>query len=255
MAVASCGEHEVGGKTAADIFADERVAGLARAAAKGDIDAIDQAVADGVDVNAIGSDDATPLLWAIFALNKAGFKQLLEHGADPYFQPDKSYTVVELAAGADDPEFLEILLDHGLDPNRPAGSDQNPPIFTAIIQHRWPQLELLLAYCYDLNWASDFGRTAAVDAASIGEMTMALHFLEQGMTHNLPRLALATKGRVGKVDGQYDAQQKLIAMLSEQGQEIPTDPKKITEIMRNPPPPSPPVYAKSCQMRKQADGG
>ena len=78
IAVASCGEREVGGKTASELFSNQQVAGLARAAAKGDINAIDKAVADGVDVNAIGIDDATPLLWAIERKNKAGFMQLLE---------------------------------------------------------------------------------------------------------------------------------------------------------------------------------
>ncbi|MGI9451082.1 MAG: ankyrin repeat domain-containing protein [Geminicoccaceae bacterium] len=252
MAVASCGEYEVGGKTAADLFPNEQVAVLARAAAAGDIAAIDQAVADGVDVNAVGIDDATPLAWATGAQNKDGFKQLLKHGADPYFQPEGFYSVVQLAAGAEDPAFLEILLDQGLDPNRPTGSDQYPPIFTAIIQHRWPQLELLLAHCYDLNWANDFGRTAAVRAASVGEMKMAVHLLEQGMTHNLPRLALAAQGRVGNVNGQQDAQQKLIAMLRERSLEFPPDPIKGKEILKNPPPPSPPAYAESCRERRKS---
>lgn len=250
--MASCGEFEVGGKTASDLFPDAQVAALARAAAEGDVAAIDQAIADGVSVNAVGVDEATPLVWATGAQNKTGFERLLEHGANPYHQPDGFYTVVELAAGSDDPEFLKILLDRGLDPNAPAGSDKNPPIFTSIIQHRWPQLELLLAYCYNLNWADDASRTAAVEAAAIGEMTMAVHLLEQGLTHNLPRLALAAQGRVGKVDGQYDAQQMLIAMLRERGLEFPPDPIKGKEVMKNPPPPSPPIYAKSCQERRKS---
>ena len=108
---------------------------------------------------------------------------------------------------------------------------------------------MLLAYCYDLNWADDVGRTAAVDAASIGEMRMALRFLEEGKTHNLPRLSLFANGRVGKIDGQQEAQKKLIAMLAERGFEIPEDPTEIKKIMQNPPPPSPPAYAKSCRKR------
>lgn len=150
-----------------------------RGGPRSDIAAVDWAVADGVEVNRVGIDNATPLLWAIFAHNKAGFKQLLKHGADPYYQPDDFYSVLLLALGVDDPDFLRTLLDHGLDPNRPTGSEQSPPIFTAIIQHRLPQFEMLLAYCYDLNWADDVGRTAAIDAASIGEMRMACAFLKK----------------------------------------------------------------------------
>lgn len=255
MAVAACGELEVGGKVASEIFADEQVAALARAAAEGDVAAIDQAVADGVDVNARGLDEGTPLLWAIGAQNKAGFKRLLEHGADPYFHSDDFYSVLQFATGHKNPEFLKILLDQGLDPDAPTGSEQTPPIFMAIIQHRWPQLELLLAYCYNLNWADDVGRTAAVSAAAIGEMKMAVHFLEQGLSHNLPRLAttVAALVRVGKADGQYDAKQKLIAMLRERGIQFPPDPSKIKEVVRPPhPPPSPPAYAKSCQERRKS---
>lgn len=246
MAVASCGEAEVGGKTADEIFSDRQVAALADAAAEGDLAAVDRAVEAGADVNAVGIDDATPLFWAIGAQNKEGFKRLLEHGADPFYQPHDFYSVVQLAAGADDPEFLEILLDQGLDPNRPTGSEQTPPIFTAIIQHRLPQFEMLLTHCYDLNWSNDFGRTAAVEAASIGEMRMALRLLEEGMTHALDRLSLFADGRVGEMNGQKDAQEKLIAMLGEKGFEKPEDPEEIKRIMQNPPPPSPPVYATSC---------
>lgn len=75
------------------------------------------------------------------------------------------------------------------------------------------QIELLLAFCYNLYWASDFGRTAAVDVASISEMRMALRPLEEGMVHNLPRLSLFTDGRGGKMEGQKKAQRKLNAML------------------------------------------
>lgn len=48
------------------------------------------------------------------------------------------------------------------------------------------------------------------------------------------------------MDGQQEAQKKLIAMLAECGFEIPEDLTEIKKIMQNPPPPA---YAKSCRKR------
>lgn len=245
MSMAACNEFEVAGKTVSDVFPDPAVADLARAAASGDLNGIDQALAAGADIHATGVDDIYPLMWAMFAQNKDGFNGLLEHGADPYQAPEGTYAALELAAGSEDPEYLEILLNRGIDPNKPVGDDRKPPIFTAIIQHRWPQVELLLSSCYNLNWADDYGRTAALEAASISDMKMAVFFLEQGLTHNLQRLAWAAEKRIGETSEQYEWQQRLIAMLREHGITFPPDRSRNKEVLAAPPP-SPPVYAQTC---------
>ncbi len=53
-------EHQVGGKSAADVFSEKAVADLASAACVGDVDAIETAVKQGVDVNTSGFEGFTP---------------------------------------------------------------------------------------------------------------------------------------------------------------------------------------------------
>lgn len=155
---------------AKELFEDPKVAALATAAAMGDVKEIDRLVAAGVDVNARSKDcTLTPLFFAIIRnqyLSKeqtitAGFRRLLEHGADPNFhlicadirlpndrrmtfpggQP--RWSIVHLAAGDEwNTEWLEALLKHGANPNLvyPGNSDINgddlcagwSPLFEAI---------------------------------------------------------------------------------------------------------------------------
>ncbi len=73
---------------------------------------MDQLIADGVDVNAKGKDNVTPLFWAFFDNKLPRFKKLLEHGADPnvlltsnlghprIFAPNDSVVVLAASRGS-----------------------------------------------------------------------------------------------------------------------------------------------------------
>ena len=56
---------------------------LALAAGRGDIGEIDRLVAAGADVNAVGTYGVAITEWLFHHPSKAGFRRLLEHGADP----------------------------------------------------------------------------------------------------------------------------------------------------------------------------
>lgn len=245
--MAACGEFEVGGKKAGDVFSDEQVADLARAASEGDLAAMDAAIAAGANLNYQGLDGTTPLEWSLYAENKPAFEKLYKAGADPYLMDSRAMNVVVLATRIDDPGYLKILLENGLDPNRPADEDRHPPIFSAIFQARWPQFELLIGHCYDLNWASPkFARTAAIEAVSIGQFGMAVYLVENGHDHNLRELMLtADIRRVGGEQAEYKEQ--LIGMLKALGEQFPPDSRQDA---RTAPPPSPPVYAESCKTQR-----
>ena len=68
----------------AEMFPDNPLAqALALAAGRGDIEEIDRLVAAGADVNAVGTYGVAVTEWLLQHPNKAGFRRLLEHGADP----------------------------------------------------------------------------------------------------------------------------------------------------------------------------
>jgi hypothetical protein len=100
------------------LFKDRNVRALAIAGANGDTNKIDQLIAKGVDVNAVGKDACTPLGWTLVEGNKAGFEHLLKNGADPNTRFDNRSTLLTLAIDTDDPFFLETALKYGGDPSQ-----------------------------------------------------------------------------------------------------------------------------------------
>ncbi|MDD3469228.1 MAG: hypothetical protein PHE53_04520, partial [Thermoguttaceae bacterium] len=64
-------------------FADQpQTIQLCKAIEEGSVEKVDQAIADGADVNAIGLDHMTPLMWA-FPSSFEVFEHLLRKGANP----------------------------------------------------------------------------------------------------------------------------------------------------------------------------
>lgn len=247
FAIAELGELKLAGDPADVYYPDDKVEALARAAADGDVPAMKAAIAAGADVNYAGLEGFRPLYWPMHAGNKKGFSALLELGADPLLTTNKGHSLIDTAAGADDPDYLRILLENGFDPNTSVGYDNKPPIFSAIIGHRWPQLKLLLEYCYNLNWADDFGKTAAVKAASISEMKMAHYLVEQGMNHDLENLAWYVESDTTNPPEQAEYREKLMRLLEEK--HAISFPVKARQASAANPPPSVPAYAESCDRK------
>ncbi len=67
---------------AGDYFTDQGVIALCKAIEAHNLTEIDRLVKSGVDVNARGRGNMTPLLWA-FPVGQDVFRKLLELGADP----------------------------------------------------------------------------------------------------------------------------------------------------------------------------
>ena len=71
--------HSTGSRwSPAEIFSDPQLIALAKAVKKQDLREIDQLIAAGVDVNAAGKDNVTPLAWALMLQKKKAFKRLLQ---------------------------------------------------------------------------------------------------------------------------------------------------------------------------------
>lgn len=98
-------------------FIDRDVKALAIAAANGDINKINHLVAQGVDVNARGQEDMTPLFWALINNSKVGVTALLDKGANPNFIAKNGASFVSLSAITEDQYYLKEALSHHGDPN------------------------------------------------------------------------------------------------------------------------------------------
>jgi ankyrin repeat protein len=140
-----------------DYFSDPRVLELALAAEKGDVARIDALVKGGVDVNAKGRHDMTPLMYTFIKKNKEGYSALLRHKADPnlFMSDSNADAVMNLAAAAKDPFWLQEALKHGGNPNLISAGNKftkgDSPLYYAILEARPENVKLLVKAKADVN--------------------------------------------------------------------------------------------------------
>lgn len=187
--LAACGKNNgetVRGRRVYDYFSDKQVAQLAVAAAAGDVEKINSLVAKQVNVNSSGKEGITPLFWAYYAQNRAGFEMLLQKGADLMQTMDHGSTVMELVAGAKDSWFLETALKYEGDPDFVNTEMKRPIIFEAISSEGGREnVELFIQAGADLNVQNGTGNTPMMVAAVLGRYDLAYLFLKAGADYTI----------------------------------------------------------------------
>ncbi len=168
----------------ADCYKDKEVARLADAVRTGDVRLIKKLVFQGVNPNAesipgtIIEGKTSLLEWAIFSQSKKGFAALLEAGADPLMKQDdpSGQTLVHFAAMIKDPDYLEMLLRHGVDPNVRNKKNGDTPLFDADIDSK--NFQLLLDAGADIHAKRDGGANLLFVTT---EVNMVKKLLEMGL--------------------------------------------------------------------------
>jgi uncharacterized protein len=182
------------GWKARDFFKDKGIIALCKAIEAKNLKEIDRLVKSGVNINAKGRGNMTPLLWA-FPMGEETFKKMLELGADPNVKLTENYLLlrgksvvfasVELVDGLihyqcfhDVPmeNYLELVLKHGGDPNATDTVGQTPLFW---IGHRSPKVEekmirLLVAAGANINHRNAGGGTALLASADRADYAMCL---------------------------------------------------------------------------------
>ena len=177
--------------SAREMFSDRDALALAEAGAKGNLDRIDELVGKGVDVNHQGNRGVTPLFWAM--QNSAGFRRLLEYGADPNIVFEDGASVMHWAARAEDVDILRLALEFGGDPNVLGGQDGITPIFRALTNRE--ALRVLLDAGADIDaqkrgWEMGGrnvggGVTPVMAAANLAQFDVVYFFLESGADYSI----------------------------------------------------------------------
>lgn len=187
---AGCMEHNVGGKTVADVFTDAAIRQLAQAACRGERKAVLSAVQAGANPNGTGLRGMTPLAWAVSCDSVAGVQALIAAGANPNQAiGDDFSSVVYLAVGRSDPAPLKALLDAGVDANVYDLKSERTGIGQALSRGidtgDWRHWELMLGKV-DINRPYNrLGNTIAVDAARLNQFERVVQLLESGYSYNL----------------------------------------------------------------------
>ena len=137
--------HDKVGWKADDYFSDPRVVELCDAIETSNLKQMASLIHEGADVNAIGKDGMTPLLWAFPENNFERFELLLKHRADPtvHVQSDlgtrgfihRNQTVAHLAAESQFPEHFIAIMKYGCDPNLVYEFDSGPLKYEKTLFH------------------------------------------------------------------------------------------------------------------------
>ena len=225
LMTSGCSTTRLGSMTIDETFEDPAVARLVEAALDGQTQEVQTLVKQGVDVNYVGKDGIMPLFWVMISRSTTGMKQLLNVGADINVKMTRRrVSAVNLAAGADDPKFLKILLEHGGGDLDLANVDGDSPLQVAAVQGRFENVKLLLKYGADIHLIGGItgSSTAAETAVSLNRYAIAVYMLEQGYNHNLQYLArLSESGSIDPDSDQYQWKLKLHEILKQRGVKFP----------------------------------
>jgi ankyrin repeat protein len=210
-------------KAPREIFSDERVAAFVTAVGDGDYTVAEKLISAGADVNVIGDDGVSPLLWIMLStLDVHKIEYTLKKGASPnYRNAPREVSAMYFAAGGDRPDILELLLKSKGDPNLIGPRDESL-LMIAMGQFREKNIELLLKYGADINRADRHKHTVASDAAAYGRFDFVAHFLDLGLSYDLQGLGKTVEMR--KVPPNSEQQRwkdKVIEMLAARGVKFP----------------------------------
>lgn len=152
------------------------------------------AIKQGADVNIVGTEGMTPLIWSVINGETDAVKFLLNHGA----QPDAVTTwknrrdakefanATNIAAIMDTSAVLRVLLEGGANPNIVEDPrTQRTPIFQAILHDRTANIDLLVEYSADINYLDISKSTPINYAVSMKKFSIALHLLDLNADPNI----------------------------------------------------------------------
>lgn len=154
------------GPTAEELAAYE---GLHRAAATGDVAAIERLRDAGADPNARDAFGRTPLHVAAFTGERDAALALVRRGTDPCAYDEEHVDALTIAAAKGDRDMVALLLWLGADPNAVTGRDDRTALIAAARAGHTEIVRELAAAGAPVNWVSSLGWTALMEAVIFGE--------------------------------------------------------------------------------------
>ncbi len=143
--------------------------GLFRAAATGNVDAINRLVADGAKLNARDGRKRTPLMVAAHAQQYDAARALIAAGANvDAFDADR-YDVITIAAVADDPEMLRIAIAGGANTSLVTSIYDGTALIAAVHLGHDEVVRILIEHDAPLDHINNLDWTALIEAIVLGD--------------------------------------------------------------------------------------
>lgn len=232
LVTTGCADTTVAGMTPNQTFAKPQTAQLVEEVMSGDYTKADKLLAQGVDVNAVGAEDLTPLLWVLSAshFDEKKLEYLLKAGANPNFQEKKHHaSAMYFAVHNQKPSLLKLLLKYGGNPSLTGwgGGEDESLLSVAALHGDEAIVTILVSAGADVNWVDKkWGSTAAISAVATGRFDLVAYFLNHGLTADLDGLARSCQGRQVPQESEMQVwKDKVLVMLKERGAKFALDKK------------------------------
>ena len=227
-----CADTTVAGMTPNQTFAKPQTAQLVEAVMGGNYTEADKLLAQGVDVNAVGAEDLTPLLWVLSAshFDEKKLEYLLKAGANPNFQEKKYHaSAMYFAVNNHDDSLLKLLLKNGGNPSLIGefwGEDTSL-LQVAAINSYVEIITILVNAGADVNYLDKRGRSAAFYLVENGRFDLVIYLMNHGLVAGLDALpqTILRNIQVHVKDEMQIWKDKLLVMLKERGAKFTLDKK------------------------------
>ena len=187
---------------------------LHHAAGFGTLETMEWLMEKGADLNPKNRLGSTPLHWAVH--DEAKVRLLLAKGAavnDRQVEGRTPLLMAALAGGTN--RVLELLLDHGADPNSSTLAGQSP-LMAAAIRGNANAIRLLIEKDADVNASNGAGETALMLAATAGNPHSVALLLEKGASAS----AKSKRNETALGNAATSGVTEIVRMLLDRGAEV-----------------------------------
>jgi ankyrin repeat protein len=170
---------------------DWRIRDIFDAAGVGNVEAVRDFLAAGVDVNILDASNVPPIHMAAYMGHIPVMEVLHEAGARVNIANHVGYTPLMAASRQGIPESVEKLIEYGADVNARFETGETPLMFASAYSERTAPLVLLISGGAHINAQCDLGLTALMRAIMVGS----LNKIKLLLAHGANPAILDNKGR------------------------------------------------------------
>ncbi|KAF3935466.1 Ankycorbin [Dactylellina cionopaga] len=146
----------------------------------------DQLKTDLLELNIPDHNGRTSLSWAAQRGDLEKVNVLLEHGADPNICTARGHSPLQYASSSRSPECIKVLLAFNADPQQSDPADQNPLHYTLAKQiDNLDYIKPLIDAGIDVNKPTNYGFTPLIMAVQVDSYKSAKYLIDQGAEVNL----------------------------------------------------------------------